>query len=163
LGGVVRAIRGRLRTVCNRSAARWWPRWSGLRILVDVSHVHETTFWDVQRLATKPFIATHSCAAALCPIARNLSDDQIRAIADSGGVIGVNFFPAFLDPTYHAHPRGLPRSSIRRDGRGRTPHEDPRLRLRRAASHGDESTRALRPGAGDRGHARRSQSHMNGA
>src|SRR4029450_5543467 len=61
-----------------------------LRILVGVSHVHEPTFWDVQRIATKPFIATHSCAAALCPIARNLSDDQIRAIADSGGWMRLN-------------------------------------------------------------------------
>jgi membrane dipeptidase len=104
-----------------------------LRILVDVSHVHETTFWDVQRLATKPFIATHSCAAALCPIARNLSDDQIRAIADSGGVIGVNFFPAFLDPTYLAHRGGSPEKFFAEMDEAERRHEDPRLRL--AARH----------------------------
>jgi len=71
-----------------------------LGVIVDVSHVHEKTFWDVVRVAARPFIASHSCAAALCPIARNLTDDQIRAIGDGGGVVGVNFFPAFLDPGY---------------------------------------------------------------
>ena len=71
-----------------------------LGVIVDVSHVHEKTFWDVVRVASRPFIASHSCAAALCPTPRNLTDDQIRAIADSGGVVGINFFPAFLDPAY---------------------------------------------------------------
>ncbi len=71
-----------------------------LGVIVDVSHVHETTFWDVVRVAKRPFIASHSCTAVLCPMARNLTDDQIRAVADSGGVVGINFFPAFLDPGY---------------------------------------------------------------
>jgi len=73
-----------------------------LGILVDVSHVHESTFWDVIRVARKPVIASHSCASALCPLARNLTDDQIRAVAASGGMVGVNFFPGFLDPGYFA-------------------------------------------------------------
>lgn len=71
-----------------------------LGIIVDVSHVHERTFWDVTRVARRPFIASHSNAAALCPVPRNLTDDQIRAVAASGGMIGVNFFPGFLDPAY---------------------------------------------------------------
>ncbi len=70
------------------------------RVIVDVSHVSEKTFWDVASVAKKPFIASHSCAAALCPVPRNLTDEQIRAIARSGGVIGVNFFPGFLDSRY---------------------------------------------------------------
>jgi membrane dipeptidase len=82
-----------------------------LGIVVDVSHVHPTTLRDASRIARKPFIASHSCAHALCPIARNLADDEIRRIADSGGMIGINFFPAFLDPTYmdigKAGPRAL--------------------------------------------------------
>jgi membrane dipeptidase len=73
-----------------------------LGVIVDVSHVHESTFWDVARIARKPFIASHSCAAALCPMGRNLTDDQIRAIAASGGMVAVNFFPGFLDPAYFA-------------------------------------------------------------
>lgn len=72
----------------------------GLGVIVDISHVHEKTFWDVARLARRPFIASHSCAAALCPMPRNLTDDQIRAVGEAGGVVGVNFFPAFLDPGY---------------------------------------------------------------
>jgi membrane dipeptidase len=71
-----------------------------LGIIVDVSHVHERTFRDVTRVAVRPFIASHSCAAALCPVARNLTDDQLRAVAASGGMVGVNFFPGFLDPDY---------------------------------------------------------------
>ncbi len=69
-------------------------------IVVDVSHVHETTFRDVARISRRPFIASHSDAAALCPCARNLTDDQIRVIADRGGLVGINFYPGFLDATY---------------------------------------------------------------
>jgi membrane dipeptidase len=71
-----------------------------LGIIVDVSHVHERTFWDVVRVSSRPFIASHSCAAALCPVGRNLTDDQLRAIAGAGGMVGVNFFPGVLDPGY---------------------------------------------------------------
>jgi membrane dipeptidase len=71
-----------------------------LGIIVDVSHVHERTFWDVTRLVKKPFIASHSNAAALCPVARNLTDDQLKAIAAAGGMVGINFYPGFLDPAY---------------------------------------------------------------
>ncbi len=71
-----------------------------LGMIIDVSHVHERTFWDVVRLAKKPFIASHSNAAALCPLSRNLTDDQLKAIAASGGMVGINFYPGFLDPAY---------------------------------------------------------------
>ena len=67
-----------------------------LGILVDVSHLSEKGFWDVAECAQYPFIASHSCAKALCGHARNLTDEQIRAIANSGGCIGVNFYPEFL-------------------------------------------------------------------
>ena len=71
-----------------------------LGMLVDVSHVGEATFWDVIRTSTKPVIASHSSAYALCPFRRNLKDDQIKAVAKNGGVIHVNFFSGFLDSTY---------------------------------------------------------------
>ena len=69
-------------------------------VLVDVSHVGEHTFWDVMEITTKPVIASHSCAFALCPHFRNLNDDQLRAIAATGGVVGVNFYAGYLDSTF---------------------------------------------------------------
>jgi membrane dipeptidase len=69
-------------------------------MLIDVSHVHESTFWAVLKLTRRPIIASHSNASSLCPAARNLTDDQIKGIADSGGMIGINFYPGFLDSTY---------------------------------------------------------------
>jgi membrane dipeptidase len=75
-------------------------RMNQLGMLVDVSHVGEKTFWDVISTTTKPVIASHSSVYALCPVFRNLKDDQIKAIAKNGGVIQVNFFSGFLDSTF---------------------------------------------------------------
>jgi len=66
------------------------------RILVDVSHLSDRAFADLQAMATRPIIASHSNCRALCDSPRNLTDDQLRAIAQSGGVIGVNFVSGFL-------------------------------------------------------------------
>lgn len=66
------------------------------RILIDLSHLTEAGFWDVSRLSDAPLVATHSNVHALCPSARNLTDEQIRAVRDSGGIIGVNFATSFL-------------------------------------------------------------------
>ena len=71
-----------------------------LGMIVDLSHVGEQTFWDAIQTTTKPVIASHSCAHALCPVFRNLKDDQIRAIAKNGGVIHLNFFSGFVDPDF---------------------------------------------------------------
>ncbi|HCL83088.1 MAG TPA: membrane dipeptidase [Chitinophagaceae bacterium] len=71
-----------------------------LGMMVDVSHIGEKTFWDVMATTTRPVIASHSSVYALCPVFRNLKDDQIRAIAKNGGVIQVNFYSGFLDSTY---------------------------------------------------------------
>lgn len=68
-----------------------------LGILIDVSHLSEGGFWDVYNLVKKPFVATHSNCRSICPHQRNLSDDQIRALADKGGVTGINFGPEFLN------------------------------------------------------------------
>jgi len=67
-----------------------------LGMIVDVSHANEKTFWDIYRHTEKPFIASHSNAYALCSVPRNLKDDQIKAIAERGGVIGINAWPAFV-------------------------------------------------------------------
>jgi len=69
-----------------------------LGILIDVSHLNEKGFWDVVRVSDKPIVATHSNAHALCPVSRNLTDDQLRAIRDSNGMVGVNFAVGFLRP-----------------------------------------------------------------
>ena len=67
-----------------------------LGIIVDVSHLSDGGFWDVARVAKKPFVASHSNARELVPHTRNLTDAMIRALAESGGVIGINFAPNFL-------------------------------------------------------------------
>ncbi len=71
-------------------------RMNQLGMMVDVSHIGEKTFWDVMSTTTKPVIASHSSVYALCPVFRNLKDDQIKAIAKNGGVIQVNFYSGFF-------------------------------------------------------------------
>ena len=63
---------------------------------VDTSHLNEAGFWDILEKTDVPPLASHSCCRALCDHFRNLTDDQIRALIDRGGYIGVNFYPAFL-------------------------------------------------------------------
>ncbi len=67
-----------------------------LGMVVDVSHLSEGGFWDVVRENKRPFAASHSCARALCGHPRNLTDEQLRALGDAGGVCGVNFYSRFL-------------------------------------------------------------------
>ncbi len=66
-------------------------------ILVDVSHICEKGFWDVEEITKYPFIASHSCVKALCSHPRNLSDEQIKAMIKRKCGIGINFYPEFLD------------------------------------------------------------------
>lgn len=65
-------------------------------MLVDVSHLNESGFYDIMDLTAAPIIASHSNARALCDVPRNLSDDQLRAIRDCRGVIGLNAFRKFV-------------------------------------------------------------------
>ena len=67
-----------------------------LGMLIDVSHLSDGGFWDVIEHSQKPIVASHSNARALCNHPRNLTDEMIRALAQAGGVIGVNFYPYFL-------------------------------------------------------------------
>ncbi|MNS31141.1 Membrane dipeptidase [compost metagenome] len=69
-----------------------------LGIVVDLSHIAEIGFWDVLEVSTKPVACSHSNAKAVHEHRRNLTDAQIKAIADQGGVIGICFAPAFLSP-----------------------------------------------------------------
>ena len=69
-------------------------------MVVDVSHLNDGGFWDVIKLARGPVVASHSNCRALCDVPRNLTDDQLRAIRDTGGVVGLNVYHAFA----HADP-----------------------------------------------------------
>jgi membrane dipeptidase len=75
-------------------------RMNELGMLVDISHVGEQTFWDAINTSTKPVIASHSCVYNLCPVFRNLKDDQIKAVGKNGGVIHLNFYSGFVDSNY---------------------------------------------------------------
>jgi len=75
-------------------------RMEALGMLVDVSHLNDGGFWDVMDLAAGPVIASHSNCRALCDVPRNLTDEQLLAIRDSGGIVGVNVHHRFV----HADP-----------------------------------------------------------
>jgi membrane dipeptidase len=65
---------------------------NGLGILVDLAHMNERGFWDIARLSEAPLVVTHAAVHALCPSARNLTDKQLDAIGESGGVVGITFY-----------------------------------------------------------------------
>lgn len=71
-----------------------------LGMLIDVSHISDDSFWDVLKYSKAPVVATHSCCRALSNCPRNMTDDMIKALAEKGGVIQINFFPTFLDQSY---------------------------------------------------------------
>jgi membrane dipeptidase len=67
-----------------------------LGVLIDTSHLNTRGFWDVAELSERPFVASHSNAHALCPSPRNLTDDQLRAIGEHNGLVGLNYHVGFL-------------------------------------------------------------------
>lgn len=67
-----------------------------LGIILDVSHINERSFWDIFQITTKPFIASHSNCRALCDVPRNLTDEQLKAITEKGGIVGLNAFREFV-------------------------------------------------------------------
>lgn len=74
-------------------------RMEQLRILVDLSHLCEASFWSLLEVSQRPVIASHSSARALCEHPRNLRDEQIRAIGERKGLVGVFIHPAVIDPS----------------------------------------------------------------
>lgn len=78
-----------------------------LEIVADVSHASDALFYDVASRSAKPFIATHSNARAVCPHKRNLTDEQFLTICHSGGVVGLNFYPPFLEASGKANLSSL--------------------------------------------------------
>lgn len=71
-------------------------RMNELGMVADVSHLSEGGFWDIAKHSKKPFAASHSDARALCDHSRNLSDEQLRAIGETGSVVGTNYYSYFL-------------------------------------------------------------------
>ena len=71
-----------------------------LGVIIDVSHAGEQAFWDVVDQSQEPIIASNSSVYALCPHYRNLKDDQIKAIAKTGGAVFINFYPGYIDSTF---------------------------------------------------------------
>jgi membrane dipeptidase len=69
-----------------------------LGIVIDLAHINEKGFWDVASLSDAPLVVSHAGVHAICPISRNLTDAQIDAIGDSGGVFGVIFAAAMTRP-----------------------------------------------------------------
>jgi len=68
-----------------------------LGMMVDISHVSDETFFDTLRVTRAPVIASHSSCRAIADHARNMSDEMLRALAENGGVIMINFYPAYID------------------------------------------------------------------
>lgn len=99
--------------ICD-SCASSTPKWGGLSpfgkkliaemnrlgILVDVSHISDSSFYDVLACSTKPVVATHSSCRSLASHPRNMTDEMIRELAARGGVIQINFYPIFLDSEF---------------------------------------------------------------
>ena len=69
-------------------------------IIIDISHAGDQTVKDILQISNKPIIASHSSVYNICPHYRNLKDDQMYAIKKNGGVIFINFYPGYIDPTF---------------------------------------------------------------
>jgi membrane dipeptidase len=75
-------------------------RMNELGVIVDLSHVGERTFYDAIATTTKPVLLSHSSVWNICPVFRNVKDEQIKAVAKNGGVICINFYSGFLDSNF---------------------------------------------------------------
>ena len=73
-----------------------------LGIIVDLSHTGERTFYDALAVSTKPVMLSHSSVWNICPVFRNVKDEQIKALAKNGGVICINFYSGFISKEYDA-------------------------------------------------------------
>lgn len=71
-----------------------------LGMIVDIAHASDETFFDCIRTSRSPIVSTHSCCRALASHPRNLSDEMLRALADKGGVVQINFYPVFLSDSF---------------------------------------------------------------
>ena len=77
-------------------------RMNSLGMIVDLAHASDKTFYDCLEASRTPIVSTHSCCRALAGHRRNMSDDMLRALAEKGGVIQINFYPTFLSDSFAA-------------------------------------------------------------
>jgi membrane dipeptidase len=75
-------------------------RMNELGVIVDLSHTGETTFYDAIAVTTKPVLLSHSSVWNICPVFRNVKDEQIKAVAKNNGVICINFYSGFIDSNF---------------------------------------------------------------
>ena len=75
-------------------------RMNELGCIVDLSHVGEQTFYDAVATVNKPVLLSHSSVWNICPVFRNVKDEQIKAVAKNGGVICINFYSGFIDSNF---------------------------------------------------------------
>jgi len=99
------------------------PEMNRLGILIDVSHVADSTFYDVMALSKAPVIASHSNARALCDFPRNMTDDMIKLIASKGGVVQVNFVSDYLRQPSEAHRAAKTQMRMSFVGKSPTPEQ----------------------------------------
>jgi membrane dipeptidase len=88
----------------GRSVVREMNR---LGMMVDVSHVSDKTFWDIVNTSTRPVVATHSACRAIADVPRNLTDEMIKALAKTGGVVNVIFYPEHIEPGWSQKKKQL--------------------------------------------------------
>ncbi|GAB3890094.1 dipeptidase [Spirosoma agri] len=98
-----------------------------LGILIDVSHVADSTFYDALALSKAPVIASHSNCRALCDFPRNMTDEMIKAIAAKGGVVQVNFVSDYLKKPSDAHRAAKTKIRMSRVGKVATPEMEARI------------------------------------
>lgn len=108
-------------------------------VMVDLSHVHEVTFWAAIETTRRPVIVSHSCARALCDHRRNLWDPQMKAVARNGGVVCVNYYSGFVGAGFRERTIELDREFERDERRA---HRD-RAALNRVHRRYDAALRRL--------------------
>lgn len=80
----------------TETGAAFLEKMEELGIFADMSHISDKAFWDIIERAKKPIIASHSNSRKLCPVPRNLTDEQFLAIVKNGGCVGLNYYTGFL-------------------------------------------------------------------
>lgn len=103
-----------------------------LGVVVDVSHASDAAFWDVHRIASRPFVASHSNCRAICGSPRNLTDDMIRAIADRGGVMGISLMPVFLSDPFRQRSQAFMDAALKAVRSGEAQWDDVQPEVARA-------------------------------
>jgi membrane dipeptidase len=132
--------------ICDSATAEK-PRWNGLSpfgrdvvremnrlgMIIDVSHISDASFFAVLESSRAPVMASHSCARALCPVPRNMTDEMIRALAKKGGVIQINFYSSFLDFDYSKKAEAVDRTLKPEMARLKETYKDDRVKYMAAA------------------------------